>query len=425
MFVLILFLYAASLNGQSLVFENSVPDKNDTENEKIEFNSLTGDWWGTRTSLYKSGYQFSFSMKNDFFSSHSAKSRGFDYLNMFTLNSSLDLNELFCWNNADFFAEVIGLHGTAPEDKIGPLQGISNITSPHQWRLYQLWIEKKFAGNSISVLAGLFDLNSEFDVRSTTDLFINPAFGIGPDFSGSGLNGPSIFPSTSMAVRVNYCVNENVSFKIGIFDAVPENYNQEYLKDIFNLGRDGVLLIGQADYTKSTEEVREGFEKYSIGGWYYPQSFDDLAEVDQYGNPITHFGNSGVYFNAEKFVLSKHGSPQLGLSFFGRIGFANKNINAVQTFWAFGFNFSGALSSSPEEILGFAIANARLSSKFITANSLIYSNAKFNETIFELTYSFNLLNWLCIQPDLQYVINPAEGTSRRAFIAGVRIIAEF
>ncbi|MEW6652721.1 MAG: carbohydrate porin, partial [Bacteroidota bacterium] len=236
LYILILFLevlYCQNLVEENLSTETRELKSADLPLEQIEFNSLSGSWWGIRTALYKSGYQFSFSMKNDFFSTHSHSSKGYCYLNMFTFSSTLDLGKLFGWNNTEFFTEVIGLHGTAPEDKIGALQGISNITSPHQWRLYQFWVEKKLAGNSISVLAGLFDLNSEFDVRSTTALFINPSFGIGPDFSGSGLNGPSIFPSTSIAVRVNYEPNENISLKIGFFDAVPENHNEAYLKNVF------------------------------------------------------------------------------------------------------------------------------------------------------------------------------------------------
>lgn len=418
-------IFTTNLFAQDYVAVN-LPDEGEptvksVPAEQIEFNSLTGDWWGTRTLLYKSGYEFSFSVKNDYISTFTKNERGNDYLNLFDFNALLDLNELLSWNDATFFVQVVGINGSSPERHCGAIQGISNIASPQQWRLYQVWIEKTFADNSLSVLAGLFDLNSEFDVRSTTGLFLNPSWGIGADFAFSGLNGPSIYPSTSMAIRINYDFNENYSLRIGAFDAIPGNYDEAYLTHVFNYTNDGLLIVGEASYSEGEDEVREGFGKYSIGGWYYPQSYDDLEDSDEFGNPTQRFGNGGIYLNAEKFLCSKPGSSNLGLSAFGRLGFANKNINAVQTFWGFGFNLSGVFSDNPEEVLGFAVANARFSNKFAVNHLDCSSGPKFNETIFELTYSFNVLNWVRIQPDLQYVINPAESNYERAFIAGLRM----
>jgi carbohydrate-selective porin OprB len=57
--------------------------------------------------------------------------------------------------------------------------------------------EKNLLDNQFSVLAGLYELNSEFYRLQSAGLFLNSSFGIGPEFSQSGLEGPSIFPSTS------------------------------------------------------------------------------------------------------------------------------------------------------------------------------------------------------------------------------------
>ena len=394
------------------------------QEEQIEFNSLSGDWWGVRANLYKSGYEFNFTMKNEVYSSFAGNNNGSDYLDMFDFNALFDLNELWDWKDATFFAQILGINGTAPELRSGAIQGISNIASPQQWRLYQIWIDKHFFDNSLSILFGLFDLNSDFDTRATSGLFLNPSFGIGADFARSGLNGPSIFPSTSLAIRAKYNPTKQIYLLAGIFDAVPGNYDEPYLTHVFNR-EDGVLLAGEFGYYEDGEEVKEGYGKYNIGGWYYPQAYDDLAEIDEAGNPLRHVGNAGFYLNAEKFVCSKPGSSELGLSVFGRLGFANRNINAVQTFWGFGLNISGVFSDDPEEVLGLAVANARMSDKFVLMNTANPNEPKFNETIFELTYSFNLLNWLRVQPDFQYVINPNQSINNRAFVAGLRVEMSF
>lgn len=403
---------------------NQPLQKSIVQEEQIEFNTLTGDWWGVRTNLYKSGYEFNFTMKNEVYSSFAGNNSGGDYLNMFDFNASFDLNELWGWEDATFFAQILGINGTEPELRSGAIQGISNIASPQQWRLYQIWIDKYFLDNSLSIAFGLFDLNSEFDVRATSGLFLNPSFGIGADYSGSGLNGPSIFPSTSLAIRAKYNPTKHIYLLAGIFDGVPGNYDESYLTHVFNR-EDGVLLAGEIGFFEDGEEVKEGYGKYNIGGWYYPQAYDDLADIDEAGNPLRHVGNAGFYLNAEKFVCSKPGSSELGLSVFGRLGFANRNINAVQTFWGFGLNISGVFSDDPEEILGLAVANARMSEKFVLMNSANPAEPKFNETIFELTYSFNLLNWLRVQPDFQYVINPNQSVNSRALVAGLRLEMSF
>ena len=50
-------------------------------------------------------------------------------------------------------------------------------------------------------LIGRYDLNSEFYRLQSASLFLNSSFGIGPEFSQSGLEGPSIFPNTSVGAR--------------------------------------------------------------------------------------------------------------------------------------------------------------------------------------------------------------------------------
>ena len=69
-------------------------------------------------------------------------------------------------------------------------------------KLYEAWFEQTLFDDRLSFKAGLYDLNTEFDVVETAGLFINSSHGIGPDFSQSGVNGPSIFPTTSLGIRV-------------------------------------------------------------------------------------------------------------------------------------------------------------------------------------------------------------------------------
>ena len=54
------------------------------------------------------------------------------------------------------------------------------------------------------MLVGLYDLNTEFDALESAGLFLNSSQGIGPEFAQSGLNGPSIFPTTTLGLRAKW-----------------------------------------------------------------------------------------------------------------------------------------------------------------------------------------------------------------------------
>jgi len=81
----------------------------------------------------------------------------------------------------------------------GDAQTVSNIDGPAGLRLANAWLAREFDGLG-GLKAGVIDLNTEFDVQSTAALFLNSSFGIGPDFSQAGANGPSIFPSTGLGL---------------------------------------------------------------------------------------------------------------------------------------------------------------------------------------------------------------------------------
>jgi len=59
------------------------------------------------------------------------------------------------------------------------------------------WVEQRLAGDRIGLLAGRYDLNTEFYFLPSATVLINSSFGTGPEFSESGRRGPSLFPDTA------------------------------------------------------------------------------------------------------------------------------------------------------------------------------------------------------------------------------------
>ncbi|MFO7314738.1 carbohydrate porin [Rhodothermus marinus] len=100
------------------------------------------------------------------------------------------------------FLYGLGNQGGSISARVGDAQGVSNIEAPTSWRLYEAFVEHVTATGRLSVLAGLYDLNSEFDVLPAAGLFINSSFGIGAELAASRPQGPSIFPVTSPGLRL-------------------------------------------------------------------------------------------------------------------------------------------------------------------------------------------------------------------------------
>lgn len=385
-----------------------------------------GNLFGVKKTLSDKGIYLGINFKEHYFSNlQGGASHGDAGINNLHVTASFDLEQIAGLGQTSIFADVLSVNGSAPCDKAGAVQGISNMSALSQTRLYQLWIEKKLFDGNLSILAGLFDLNSEFDVRATSSVFINPSHGIGPDFSKSGLNGPSIFPSTSVALRLKIKPSQNTYILAGVFDGLCRNYDDYYLTKALDLKNDGVLLACETGLFENGEEFTRGYGKYSIGGWYYTRSFDDLTNVDLSGAPVQRYDNFGLYLSVEKFVISPLVSQTRGLAAFARIGFSQKNINPVQLYYSFGINVPGLFTNSSNDLFGLAVANANMSSKYLATLSGSGLNLRSNETIIEMTYSYKVLDWLKIQPDLQYVINPLLTSEDESLMTGVSFELNF
>ena len=160
------------------------------------------------------------------------------------------------------------------------------------------WIQQNLLGNHVSVLFGRYDLNSEFYRLQSASLFLNSSFGIGPEFSQSGQNGPSIFPFTSVGGRFAIKPIEQIVFRTAVLDGVPVE-RPNGTRQVFANG-DGALIVTEADYLyrpagteqPRTREFRIGRNccgtytgKLALGDWYYTATFDDLTRIAPDSSP--------------------------------------------------------------------------------------------------------------------------------------------
>ncbi len=204
---------------------------------------------------------------------------GEKYLDNLDLTATIDAEKAFQIPGGTFF--FYGLYNndkTLSDTLVGDLHTVSNIDTTTAFRLYEAWYEQAFGGDRGSLKVGLYDLNSEFDAIDTAGLFLLSSHGIGPDFAQTGQNGPSIFPVTSLAARLQFQISDTVLVRAAVLDAVPGSLVHTRRTAVKLGNGDGALVVGEIEADLNGTIA-------AVGGWTYTADFDDLIDVDRTGAP--------------------------------------------------------------------------------------------------------------------------------------------
>lgn len=354
--------------------------------------TYTGDLWANTTGGLRTGEK---------------------YLDNLDITATIDAEQAFNIPGGTFFFYGLYNNNTTLSDTlVGDLQVVSNIDTTTAFRLYEAWYEQTFDDDRGSLKVGLYDLNSEFDAIDTAGLFLNSSHGIGADFSQTGQNGPSIFPVTSLAARLQFQLNDSVLVRAAVLDGVPGSLVHTRRTAIKLGDGDGALMVGEIEADLNGTIA-------ALGAWKYTSDFDHVLDVDRAGNPIRQGGNQGFYVAAERKFADNPDDP--GLSIFGRLGFAETEVNQFSRYAGGGVSYQGLLAGRPDDTVGLAVAHVNNGSPFRRAAALAGSQVGKSETNFELTYRAPINDWLTVQPDAQWVINPgADPALKNAFVVGLR-----
>ncbi|MCP5047678.1 MAG: hypothetical protein GY940_10935, partial [bacterium] len=350
--------------------------------------TLTGDWGGLRSKMEKKGIRLEMVHTGEMISILSGGlERETVFLDNKDLMLSVDAEALAGWKGAEFSLYVLGNHGSNPSEFVGDLQIISNIDSPNTWKIYEAWYQQNLFGDVLSLKFGLYDLNSEFDVIESAAVFHNSSFGIGPDYSQSGLNGPSIFPTTSLALRVRVQPTQEFYLQAAVLDGVPGDPDNPKGTRILLKEEDGLLIAGEAGYEG---EIKGKTIKLALGGWAYTGDFERIPVESGQGGAVNQTGNKGVYLLAESQLLKEKEDPQQGIAAFFRLGAADNRVNQLDMYVGAGLVFTGLIPGRDDDLLGLAVAHASNGSAFMRLSSLLDYGFEPAETALELVYHFQV-----------------------------------
>ncbi len=255
--------------------------------------TLTGDWGGVRTNLSDRGVTLEVVLKADVLSNLSGGvKRGTEYMDNWDFKLRADADKLWGWSNTTAYLQLISDHGGKLNGNyVGSFMGVDNIeVKTNTTKLFHAWLERSFFDEKFSVLAGLYPIDSEFYVTDATGIFLHPSGGMAAEVAQTGVNGPSIFPTSAFGFRTKWRPTPKTYFQAALVDGVagdPNNPKGTHVR--FDRG-DGTLAVfevglrpAEADFVSHLRPERgvpvapgvavrrgqEAIHKCAVGYWRY------------------------------------------------------------------------------------------------------------------------------------------------------------
>jgi len=365
---------------------------------------------------------------------------------------TIDMKKLIDDFKGTLFVYGLATYGDDPSKHVGDIQAVSNIAAPNTWKLFEAWYQQNLF-ERFSLLAGLYDMTSEFDVMvSSSELFVNSSFGTGAEFAASGKSGPSTFPATALGIRAQAIVNDSLMVRAVLADGVPGNPNDTDGTHIVineDEGLFGALELAfyqfrPAGTPEAKREILGGkprrltfrrvgrsapleYEaKVALGFWGYTTTLDHLSKVETSGAPVTRDGTYGLYGLAEYDVYHERGDVAQELTLFGRAGYADPKVNRFSQYYGGGFVYTGLIPGRRFDQTGMGVAAAINGKYYKRAQRNAGQSVETAEITLEATHAFFVNPNLIIQPDVQYVMNPNTVPGRKnALVLGARFELNF
>jgi len=403
--------------------------------------ALLGDMWGLRTDLSKYGISLAVLETSEYMGNVSGgvkQSAAYDGLTQIV--AQMDTNRAFGHYGGLANISVLNLHGNnLSAQNLYTLQTASGIVGDQATRLWEIWYDQKFLDEDrLSVRIGQQSLDQEFMVSTNALYFINTMFGWPMLPSANMPSGGPAYPLSALGIRFNARPVNGFNLLVGAFNGDPvknNNGSDPQLQNRYGISfptNGGQLYIAEAQFSYPTlgSMVEPGQNKslgytYKIGAWYNTNNFSNmavdtnglsLADPNSNGNPLQHQGNYAWYAVADQLIWRDDKDPNRTVGLFGRImGTPLKAYNLIDFSANFGAVMHSPFKNRPADTLGLGVGYAHVSNQVaqLDQNTANFTNTfipiRNSETFVELTYQYQWMPWIQIQPDIQYAMNPGAG----------------
>lgn len=146
----------------------------------LERDTLTGDWGGARLALRDAGLSINATEIGEILgAAHSHGRNGAIYEGRLEADLDIDLETLFGLGDAVVHANAYQIHGRGVSGNYlgGNLLTASNIEATRATRLFDLWLQKGFYADALSLRVGQIAADDEFLTSQYAGTLINATFG--------------------------------------------------------------------------------------------------------------------------------------------------------------------------------------------------------------------------------------------------------
>lgn len=346
------------------------------------------------------------------------------------------------WKGAHAYASVYWIRGrSATWEYVGDALTVSNLDGFDSIRLYEAWLEQRFAGR-VSVRAGVLGADAEFAGSESGGLFLNSGFGWTAGISANVVNGGPIYFAPALGVRAEVAAAPGWTARAGVWDGdsfdSPDGdplVNQHGTHFDLDPGQ-GRFWIAELEHAWAADDDAPGPPgSWKLGAWGHTTEFAD-GRYDAAGvpfavsgrEPAVHRGIRGAYGLLEQRLWCERGDRAQGLTAWGRVVVAPEDRSTFSLVSDAGFAWTGPWPGRDADVLGFGIVDADVSDALVLA--AIDADGPDGplpdyERVFEVAYRFQVNERWSVTPDLQWVRHPgASGAIPDAVVPSVRVTFE-
>jgi porin len=388
----------------------------------LERDAMTGEWFGARPLIEDHGVTFNAGYTCDAMGVVAGGGPdGTFYAGLLDFGVDADFEKLFGWEGGSFQTTWLWLSGSGPVEQLAnsPL-GLSGIAGYPTLRMRELWLQQEFLGEKISLRLGQLAADSEFFISDYAGLFVNSTFGWPLITSANLPSGGPASPMGTPGVRLAIEAADWLSFRTAAFqgNVFPQDENLHGFDYSLN-AQTGFTFLAEA-------EVSWGQQKDSdtLPGYFKPGAWFQTGESADPLSAQTSAGNCGFYAVGDQMLLREKGDE--GLGFFGRVSFAPPDRNVYSFYFDTGLTYRGLVPGRDGDTAGIAFSFAKTTPGWDQAISASGGIPGGSQTVLEATYQIEIAPWFLLQPDLQFIIQPAgQSNLANSLALGVRATLVF
>ena len=406
-----------------------------------EYEHASGNWFGYRDGLDARGIELSVTYTSDIAGNPVGGKTpgGFTYTDNFAFGCLVETEKLFGWHGGYFMISALQRDGNSlSRENIGNQFTVQQVFGGQTFHFYELSYQQDFCNDHASLKAGRIAAGDDFASSPLYWLYMNN--GIDGNPQAVPVNGRfSSYPNATWGSRLKVDLPASMVARLGVYQVTPQNSVHGVNWDFYP--SNGVMLVGQYGWNpeffkpaSSSANTDEGktivapFQKKSalkgaskdspeapalkgFTGHYWMGGYYSSMEYASFNSSVKTPNAYGLYWHADQTVYRPDPRNDEGLVLWSAYVLSpQQNISLMPFEVNAGAVYTGLIPGRHDDFTIFGVAYGNFSTSYAGVQEQTGNGNRTYELVYELGYRVHLTKFAYIQPDLQWVINPA-GTS--------------